>query len=1447
MGRRLMTGVVALAMVLWSLPLGATPAAASSQDIVISQVYGGGGNAGATLKNDFIELFNRGSVTIDVTGWSVQYASATGTSWAVTNIAGVIASGKYYLIQEAAGAGGTVSPPAPNAFGNIAMSATTGKVALRNNTVALSGACPAGLVDVIGYGPTATCSEGSPTAVLSNTTAAIRKGGGTQDNDANSLDFDIGAPNPRATADHAPFVASTSPANNAGGVSPAANVVVTFSEPVNVIGSWFSLTCGLTGAHTVTITGGPTAYTLDPDADFNATGETCTARILAANITDQDTEDPPDAMAADFQWSFAVVIAGVSFRIHDVQGITHLSPFVNTVVTNVPGIVTQLRPGGFYMQDATADLDDRTSEGIAVTWSTSAVSVGDTVTVTGTVNEVRTAAGNLSTTTIGGSTLTKGTAATSLPAAVRIGIDRIVPKTVIENDSPVDVESGGTFDPAEDGIDFWESLEGMRVDLGTAAVVGPSNRFGEISVVANGDTNSPSARGGVIISAADKNPERVIIKGVGFGMPGDLNVGDRLTGPSGTGVIGVPDYDFGNFMIQVPVLPTILRGGLAREVATPAGAHELTVATFNVENLDPFDGAAKFATLAGLIVHNLLSPDVISLEEVQDNDGPAGNATTAADVTLGMLRDAIVAAGGPRYEWREIDPVANQDGGEPTGNIRQVFFFDPLSGVSFVDRPGATSTTANSVQIVAGRPQLQFSPGRIDPNNAAFNSSRKPLAAEFTFNGHRLYVVANHFNSKGGDDALWGHRQPPVLGSEVQRRQQATIVRDFVQVILAIETNAEVVVLGDLNDFEFANPLLILKGAPLHDLIETLPASERYTYVFEGNSQSLDHIMVSDRLLTLGARTDIVHVNSEFWDQASDHEPQVSTLPLLDLTAPKITAPASITRSTGAGATACTVLVGDADLGVATATDDVDVPTITRSLVPAGNLFPVGSTTITYTATDGSGNTATATQTVTVIDNTPPTITAPANASYQLASQVPAANPAQATASDNCGAVTVTVAQTSNGGAGSPASPLVLTRTFTATDTAGNTAQAVQTITVADTTAPTIHAPANVTRGTGVGATSCGLFVADGVLGNALADDNSGSVNIVRTGVPAGSFFPVGTTTLVYTATDPSNNTATATQTVTILDDTPPTITAPANASYQQASLVPAASAADASVADNCGAPTVAVSELSNGGAGSPASPLIITRTYSATDAAGNHASATQVITVIDNISPTITGATTTANANGWWNTPVTIHFTCSDNVGIAFCTPDVTLTGDGANQLVTGTATDVAGNSASATVSNISIDRTIPTITFTGSTSYTPDQNVAITCAATDALSGIDPARPYLCQSASGPAYLFLGTNTLNASVWDRAGNNATATQTFTVGVTSDSICVLIERYVSKDGVAKSLCGKIEKAAERLAQGRDKNFENELRAFTNEVNAQRGKSITDANATLLITLAGMI
>src|SRR6185295_6904059 len=128
--------------------------------------------------------------------------------------------------------------------------------------------------------------------------------------------------------------------------------------------------------------------------------------------------------------------------------------------------------------------------------------------------------------------------------------------------------------------------------------------------------------------------------------------------------------------------------------------------------------------------------------------------------------------------------------------------------------------------------------------NSAFNNSRKPLAGEFTFKGDKVFVIANHFNSKGGDQPLFGQFQPPELVTEAQRIAQAEVVNDFVDTILALDPDANVIALGDFNDFEFSPPLDALKGGVLNDLIETLPQIERYTYVFDGNSQTLDHVLV---------------------------------------------------------------------------------------------------------------------------------------------------------------------------------------------------------------------------------------------------------------------------------------------------------------------------------------------------------------------------------------------------------------------------------------------------------------------------------------------------------------------------------------------------------------------------------------------------------------------------
>jgi len=170
----------------------------SNPAVVISQIYGGGGNSGATFRNDFIELFNRTGQPVSLTGWSVQYAASTGTTWQRTLLSGTIQPGHYYLVQEAQGNGGTVSLPTPDLMDTINLSQSDGKVALVNSTTALTGAAPSGvqIIDFVGYG-TANAAEGIPVPPLTNTTAAIRLSGGCTASNNNSADFTVGSPNPR--------------------------------------------------------------------------------------------------------------------------------------------------------------------------------------------------------------------------------------------------------------------------------------------------------------------------------------------------------------------------------------------------------------------------------------------------------------------------------------------------------------------------------------------------------------------------------------------------------------------------------------------------------------------------------------------------------------------------------------------------------------------------------------------------------------------------------------------------------------------------------------------------------------------------------------------------------------------------------------------------------------------------------------------------------------------------------------------------------------------------------------------------------------------------------------------------------------------------------------------------------------------------------------------------
>jgi uncharacterized protein len=889
--KRLRLGLAVCLVVAFVSTIGsalAAPPNGPSPDLVISQIYGGGGNTGATHRNDFVEIYNRGTTTVSLADKSVQYASATGTGHFAANspvaLTGSLEPGQYALVQLASGGTAGALLPAPDATGSINMSASSGKVVLVRETSGLAcngGTTPctpeqaARIIDLIGYGGT-TFFETAPAPPGGNPTSLARLGEGCIDTDDNSADFAGRTPTPRNTASArhgcaAPSVVATVPAD--GSTAPAAtDAEITFNEPVTATDSAFALACEPGGAVTFTVTNAPeptTSFVLDPSADLPE-GSTCTVMVEADAVTDATGDHP----SGDYAFSFTV---GSPARIHDIQGSAHLSTYDGQHVV-VPGVVTAVAANGFYLQDPDPDADTATSEGIFVfTSSAPAVALSDAVMVSGLVAEFRpggASTDNLTTTELTGVTVSPaGPGAAVTPTVVGAG-GRVPPGAVIEDDAFGSVESSGVFDPAQDGIDFYESLEGMLLQVNDAVVVGPTSDFGELFVVADdgGNASPRTSRGGIVIAPGDFNPERIQLDDVLAETP-EVNVGDSIPGPT----VGVLSYDFSNFELLPLTAPVAVSGGIQPETTQVPGPDELSVATFNVENLDPSDEEA-IPRLARIVVENLRSPDLIGIEEMQDNTGGTNDGTTAADESWDAFIAAIEDAGGPTYDYRQIDPANNADGGQPGGNIRVGFLFRTDRGLAFIDRPGGDATTPTGVFKAQGRAHLTLSPGRVDPQNPAWTATRKPLAGEFTWKGETVIAIVNHFSSKGGDDPLFGRWQPPIRSTEVARHQQAASVNAFVDDILAVKPNAHVVVLGDINDFEFAETTAILEGDELVSLPRVLPKAERYSYVFEGNSQVLDQILASKKTLEALSEYDVVHVNAEFADQASDHDPSVARL-----------------------------------------------------------------------------------------------------------------------------------------------------------------------------------------------------------------------------------------------------------------------------------------------------------------------------------------------------------------------------------------------------------------------------------------------------------------------------------------------------------------------------------------------------------------------------------------
>ena len=582
-----------------------------------------------------------------------------------------------------------------------------------------------------------------------------------------------------------------------------------------------------------------------------------------------------------------------SLQIHDIQGAGHNTSFDNKTVEGIQGVVTYsfLLNGATYYHiqtpDELADTNPNTSEAIVLysgtnTWP---IQVGDLVSVSGKVSEFAydgyddRQATDLKTTQINvrndqGGKVEVIKSGVALPAPISIDETKM-------SLAKIDSDNLTVFNPTVDAIDFWESIEGMRVQVGNVKAVAPQEHGDLITVLEKAPTNS--LHGGVLYEKDNQNPNRVQfrLEPNRDGRDFEVATGDKFKGPL-TGVVG---YSFQNFKIYVSLndmKAAHIKGTATPEKTTIVEAEDkLTIASYNLENFSNNKTSTtddKARKLARAIATDMQSPDIVGVTEVQDNNGES-SGDSRADQSYARLIAAIKAAGGADYEYVNIDPVNNEDGGAPNANIRVGFLYN-LERVKLTE--GISAGSANTaVGYKDGK--LTLNPGRIDPTNPAFNSSRKPLAAQFDFKGESVIVIANHWNSKSGDTPLFGSIQPPKYDSEIQRKQIAKIVSDFVVDIKTKSPDANVVSLGDFNDYQFADALLIHEGEHMTNMINKVETSDRYTYLYQGNSQVLDHILVTKNLENK-TKIDILHINADFTDmagRASDHDPVMVQIDLL--------------------------------------------------------------------------------------------------------------------------------------------------------------------------------------------------------------------------------------------------------------------------------------------------------------------------------------------------------------------------------------------------------------------------------------------------------------------------------------------------------------------------------------------------------------------------------------
>ncbi|MFT4082316.1 MAG: ExeM/NucH family extracellular endonuclease [Nocardioides sp.] len=934
--RRRIAGVTGLALAATGLSGYLTPAHANTDgtSLVISEVYGGGGNSGATWKNDFIELYNPTDAAISVDGMSVQGRSATNTSAAsganLTALTGSVPAQGYYLVQEAAGTGGTAALPTADATGSMAMGAGGWQIWLATTTTGLNPAAgdvsDSEIVDFVGGAPSATSFETAPVSTAPSATVSIQRDASGTDTDDNSADFTTATPTPTNTAGETESndLAVTAPGNKTAAVGTA-------------ITSFTLAATGGTTPYTWSATGLPDGLSVSTDGVVSGTPTTAGTSSVTATVTDAESA------TASTTFSYTVTAPATEESIADIQGDGDTSPLVGSSVITTGVVTADYTTGGyngFYLQDPSGDPDDDSSDAVFVYGSATAaaVTVGESVQVTGTVSEYN-GLTEVSTSAAGDVTELDTPLGEVTPLAV--------PWTDLATDAEKEAHEGELLDLSGDEFTVSDNYDAnyygsFTLASGDHALRTPTEyadasdtdaiqaieddnaaRMLTLDDGASVNFNSTANKGTALPWLSTDNPVRIGSTAT-FNEPVVLDYRNSLWNvqptaqvtDDGTDVVSFSDTRADNESPQdvggdirlatfnvLNYFPTTGEEYVSSGLGTctyyddRAGNHITDNTCTGTNGSDPGPrGAATTESLArqqAKIVKaiNGLGASIVSLEELENSSWFGKDR----DYAIGVLVDALnTAAGSDVWAYAPSPAAADLPAQDEQDVIRTGFIYKPAD-----------------VELVGSSHVLADQSG----SGEAFENAREPLAQAFKAVGasddDAFLVIVNHFKSKGsGDDDGTGQGN-----SNLDRVKQANALVDFASGLEDSLGTDKVFFTGDFNAYSKEDPVEVIEDAGYTELNGEFNDGEA-TYSYDGMDGSLDHVFANAAAEAWVTGVDVWQINAQeqvgfeysrynynatlLYDdsqfRASDHNPEIVGLDLPDVTSE----PAAVTLSAGA-------------------------------------------------------------------------------------------------------------------------------------------------------------------------------------------------------------------------------------------------------------------------------------------------------------------------------------------------------------------------------------------------------------------------------------------------------------------------------------------------------------------------------------------------------------------